>query len=39
LKRRDAAASRRAMGNVLRFAEKKVYEAIRSGNSTGIRLS
>lgn len=39
LNRKDAAASRKAMGNVLKFAEKKVYQAIRSGNSTGIRLS
>jgi len=39
LKRKDAAASRKAMGNVLKFAEKKVYEAIRSGSTTGIRLS
>lgn len=39
LERKDTTASRKAMGNVLKFAEKKVYEAIRSGNSTGIRLS
>jgi len=27
------------MGNILKFAEKKVYEAVKSGNSDKIRLS
>ncbi len=39
LKRQDAEASRKAMGNVLKFAEKKVYEAIKSGGSGRVRLS
>ena len=39
LKRRDPAASRKAMGHVLKFAEKKVYEALKGGNSTMIRFS
>jgi len=32
LKRKDAAASRKTMSNVLKFAEKKVYEAIGAEN-------
>lgn len=39
LKRKDQAASGKAMGNILKFAEKKVYEAVKSGNSSKIRLS
>jgi len=39
LKRKDHVASRKAMGNILKFAEKKVYEAVKSGNSSKIRLS
>jgi DNA-binding FadR family transcriptional regulator len=39
LKRKDAAASRKAMGNILKYAEKKVYEAVKSGNSRKIRLA
>lgn len=30
LKRKDQDASRKAMGNILKFAEKKVYEAVKS---------
>lgn len=33
LTRRDAAASRKAMENILTFGEKRVYEAIRHGGS------
>ncbi|MEE9910110.1 MAG: GntR family transcriptional regulator [Deltaproteobacteria bacterium] len=39
LKRKDQDASRKAMGNILKFAEKKVYEAVKSGNSGKVRLS
>lgn len=39
LKRKDHAASRKAMGNILKFGEKKVYEALKSGHSGKIRLS
>ena len=39
LKRKDQDTSRKAMGNILKFAEKKVYEALKSGNSGKIRLS
>ena len=39
LKKKDPAASRRAMGDVLKLAEKKVYDAIKSANASGIRLS
>jgi GntR family transcriptional repressor for pyruvate dehydrogenase complex len=39
LKRRDPVASKKAMGLVLKFAEKKVHEALKGGNSTMIRFS
>jgi DNA-binding FadR family transcriptional regulator len=39
LKRRDNVTSRKAMGNILKFAEKKVYEALKSENSRMIHLS
>lgn len=39
LKRKDQAAAGKAMGDILKFAEKKVYEAVKSGNSGKIRLS
>ncbi len=39
LKRKDVAASRKAMGGILKFAGKKVYEALQSGKSKMIRLS
>ena len=38
LKRKDAPPRARRWAMFLKFAEKKVYEAIRSGNSTGIRF-
>ena len=37
--KKDGAASRKAMGNILKFAQKKVYDAIKSGDSDGIQLS
>lgn len=39
LKRRDPAASRKAMGHILKSAEKKVYDALKGENSRMIRLS
>jgi DNA-binding FadR family transcriptional regulator len=39
LRLRDDEASRKAMGNVLKSAERKVYEAIKSGKSGMVRLS
>ena len=38
LKKKDAAASRKAMGNVLKFAEKKVFEALSNEKASGIRM-
>ncbi len=37
--KKDSAASRKAMGNILKYAQKKVYDAIKSGDSGGIQLS
>lgn len=39
LKKQDSAAARKAMASVLMFAGKKVYEAIKSGKSSAIKLA
>lgn len=39
LKRKDDAAARKAMTTILKFAEKRVYEALQDVNSSMIRMS